>query len=72
MTQVEEERAPAARPAAGAEAHAELRAWYLGSLRPKLLRASGSGIVTSAAAAELDRQLRDVLGLPAPGLDEAA
>jgi hypothetical protein len=43
---------------------AELRAWYLYSLRPKLADAAGSGAVQPRTAAELDREVRDLLRLP--------
>jgi hypothetical protein len=43
----------------------ELQSWYLTSLRPKVADAARSGVVTAAAAASLDRQLRDFLDLPA-------
>jgi AhpD family alkylhydroperoxidase len=42
----------------------DLEAWYFDSLRPKVVRAAGSGVVESAAANELDRQLRELLELP--------
>lgn len=42
----------------------ELEAWYFDSLRPKVIRAAGSGVVERAAANELDRQLRELLHLP--------
>jgi hypothetical protein len=51
---------------------AELQAWYLDSLRPKLARAAGGGAVAPAAAEALDRQLREFLGLPARLGKEAA
>lgn len=41
----------------------EVEAWYFGSLRPKVIRAAGSGVVERAAANELDRQLRELLDL---------
>ncbi len=53
-------------------ARAELQAWYLVSLRPKLVRAAGTGIVPSAAAEALARELRDLLDLPAEAGKEAA
>jgi hypothetical protein len=52
--------------------HAELRAWYLSSLSPKVEHAVRSGEVAPAAARELDRQLRDLLGLPREVRREAA
>ncbi|HSP72978.1 MAG TPA: hypothetical protein VLN26_11450 [Gaiellaceae bacterium] len=51
---------------------AELQAWYLGSLRPKLARAASVGTVAPAAADALDRQLRDFLDLPGRAGEEAA
>ena len=43
-------------------ARAELQAWYLVSLHPKLVRAADTGIVPPAAAEALDRQMRAFLG----------
>ncbi|HEY6029802.1 MAG TPA: hypothetical protein VIU44_04530 [Gaiellaceae bacterium] len=51
---------------------AELQAWYLGSLQPKLARAAGGGAVAPAAAEALDRQLREFLGIAARNGREAA
>ena len=51
---------------------AELQAWYLGSLRPKLRDAARAGTVEPAAVATLDRLVRDFLDLPAARVDEAA
>jgi len=42
---------------------AELRSWYLGSLRPKLARAADGGTVEPSAVAALDRQVRELLDL---------
>jgi hypothetical protein len=42
----------------------ELQSWYLTGLRPKVTSAARSGLVDAAAAADLDRQLRDFLDLP--------
>lgn len=42
----------------------ELRAWYLGGLRPKLARAVQAGSVAAGAVLALDRQLRDLLDVP--------
>ncbi len=42
----------------------ELQTWYLDSLRPKLIRAAGAGVVERAAANELDQQLRNLFDLP--------
>jgi hypothetical protein len=52
------------RSAASGDARAALQAWYLESLRPKLLRAAGDDVVARSAARELDRQLHDFLDLP--------
>jgi hypothetical protein len=54
------------------EHRAELQAWYLAGLYPKLARAVGGGTVTPAAARELDRQLRDLLDLRDDASREAA
>ena len=51
---------------------AELQAWYLGSLRPKLRNAARAGTVEPAAVATLDRLVRDFLDLPAARVHEAA
>jgi hypothetical protein len=51
---------------------AELQAWYVESLRPKLVRAAGTGTVESAAAEALDRRVYDFLGLPDANAEEAA
>jgi hypothetical protein len=53
-------------------ARAELRAWYLASLRPKLVRAGSTGIVPPSAASALDRQLGELLDLDAGAGEEAA
>jgi hypothetical protein len=50
----------------------ELRAWYLAGLRPKLTDAVGAGTVPGAAAAALDRRLRDFLDLADEPREEAA
>ena len=42
---------------------AELQAWYLGSLRPKLGYAAATGVVNPSAAVALDTQIRDLLKL---------
>ena len=51
---------------------AELQAWYLGSLRPKLAGAARAGRVAPTAAAALDRDLRVLLDLPDTGRERAA
>jgi hypothetical protein len=51
---------------------AELRAWYLEGLRPKLSRAAGAGTVPPAAAEALDQRLREFLDLPSVREEEAA
>jgi hypothetical protein len=63
---------PASRRPGEREPRAELQAWYLASLYPKLARAVGGGTVTPAAARELDRQLRDLLDLRGDASREAA
>jgi hypothetical protein len=54
------------------DARAELQAWYLTSLRPKLARAATSDVVPPAAVDELDRQLRTSLDLPQSASERAA
>ena len=54
------------------EPRAELQAWYVSSLYPKLARAVGGGAVTPAAARELDRQVRDLLDLRDEASSKAA
>lgn len=51
------------------DARAELQAWYLESLQPKLARAAAAGVAPSAAVLALDEQVRAFIGLP---LDDAA
>ena len=51
---------------------AELRAWYLGRLRPKLAGAVTAGTVEPASLEALDFQLRRMLELPAQLEEEAA
>lgn len=53
-------------------ARAELQAWYLTSLRPKLARAATSDTVPPAAAEALDRQLCAFLDLPETASETAA
>lgn len=50
----------------------ELQHWYLDSLQPKLLRAVDTGVIPTAAADELDRQVVEVLDLHRSDLDPAA
>jgi len=45
-------------------ARAELQAWYLTGLSPKLARAAAAGVARPGAVEELDRQLRALLELP--------
>jgi gluconate kinase len=54
------------------EAQAELQAWYLTDLRPKIANAAKSGKVTSLAAAALDRDLRQLLRISHARFQEAA
>jgi hypothetical protein len=48
----------------GLDARAELRAWYLGRLRPRLENAVAAGTVEPAAVEELDDQLDELFGEP--------
>jgi hypothetical protein len=50
----------------------ELQAWYLNGLRPKILRAAGSGAVELSEAAACDRRLCELLSLPGPDDEKAA
>ena len=43
---------------------AELRAWYLGHLRPRLVDAVAAGVVGPGAVDELDLQVADLFKLP--------
>ena len=61
---------PARKPAR--DPRLELQHWYLDSLQPKLLRAVDTGVIPTAAADELDRQVVEVLDLHRPDLDPAA
>ena len=45
------------------DARAELRAWYLHGLQPKLARAASSGAVDPQAVAALDAEVRRFLDL---------
>jgi len=63
---------PTTRESLQRNARAELQAWYLTSLRPKLARAATSDAVPSAAAEALDRQLRAFLDLPETASESAA
>lgn len=49
------------------DALAELRSWYLHSLRPKLARAACTGAVDPRALAALEAQLRRILDLSLSG-----
>jgi hypothetical protein len=51
---------------------AELRAWYVASLRPKLALAASRGAIEPAAAADLERQLGAMLDLEAGSRREGA
>jgi hypothetical protein len=53
------------------DARAEVRAWYLRGLKPKLARAANAGSVDPMAAAALDAEVRNLLDLSRPR-DEAA
>jgi len=50
----------------------ELQAWYLHSLRPKVVHAAGAGTVASAAVEALDRHVRELLDLLHGPREEAA
>jgi hypothetical protein len=45
-------------------ARAELRAWYLSRLRPRLAEAVTAGIVGPGAVEELDLQVAELFALP--------
>jgi hypothetical protein len=49
------------------EARAELRAWYLDQLRPRLLEAEAARVVAPGAVEELDLQVADLFELPRSG-----
>ena len=51
-------------PSIGLEARAELRAWYLGRLRPRLVDAVAAGVVAPGAVDELDLQVAGLVELP--------
>ena len=53
-------------------ARAELQAWYLAGLRPKLARAAEDGTVPRAAAEALDRRFCDFLDVAREEAEEAA
>jgi hypothetical protein len=48
----------------GPEARGELRAWYLGRLRPRLVEAAAAGVVVPGAVEELDLQVARLFELP--------
>ena len=50
----------------GLGARAELRAWYLGRLRPRLVEAVAAGVVGPGAVEELDLQVTGLFELPEP------
>jgi hypothetical protein len=52
-------------------ARAELQAWYLGGLLPKLARAASSGVIDPREVEGLDAEIRGLLDL-APPREEAA
>lgn len=56
----------------GLDARAELRAWYLGRLRPRLESALAAGTIERVAVEALDDQFGELLdepdGLPAEAL----
>jgi uncharacterized protein YciW len=54
------------------DSRAELQAWYLASLQPKLRHAASTGAVLPGAAMELDQQLRALLDLSGEPRREAA
>ncbi len=54
------------------EVRAELQAWYLADLRPKLASAARSGKVMPGAVVTLDAQLRQLLDVGGNRLGEAA
>ena len=49
----------------GLGARAELRAWYLGRLRPRLVEAVTAGIVGPGAVEELDLRVAELFEQPA-------
>jgi hypothetical protein len=48
----------------GLGARAELRAWYLGHLRPRLVEAVATGVVRPGAVEALDLQVAGLFELP--------
>jgi hypothetical protein len=48
----------------GRGGRAELRAWYLGHLRPRLDEAVAAGVVGPGAVEELDLQVAGLMELP--------
>ena len=48
----------------GLGGRAELRTWYLGHLRPRLVEAVAAGVVEAGAVEELDVQVAGLLELP--------
>jgi hypothetical protein len=51
---------------------AELRAWYLAGLWPKLTAAASTGTITSGSASAFDDEMRDLLDLAHESQAEAA
>jgi hypothetical protein len=53
-------------------ASAELRAWYLRRLRPRLALAARERGISAGQAAAFDHTMRELLGLHAPDADTSA
>jgi hypothetical protein len=51
---------------------AELRAWYLAGLWPKLAEAASTGTITPGSASAFDDEMRDLLDLAHESQAEAA
>ena len=63
---------PAPASSAARNTRFELQAWYLDSLRPRLVAAAATGTVALAAVDALDGQLRELLALPTVPAEKAA
>ena len=63
---------PAFQVSTGLGARAELRAWYLGHLRPRLVEAVAAGVVGPGAVEELDLQVAGLFEVPDPRLASPA